>query len=246
MRCKGDHAVLEGPILIREALTAGSSLDLVLATPSFLASATARRLISDLTAPVSEVDERVLDEICDADSPKGIVALTSLPRGGLDDLPSLPPAGIYLYAHQLQDPGNLGALARAAEAFGASALLLSPNSVHPNHPRALRASAGSLLRLPVAVGVEADDLGGRALPADLTKVALVPRGGMSLEVFRPEPPLVLLLGSEGPGLPEVLVGQADLRLTIPLAEPVESLNVTVAASVVLWQLHQRRETGLSS
>jgi TrmH family RNA methyltransferase len=140
----------------------------------------------------------------------------------------------------MQDPGNLGALARTAEAFGASALLLSPNTVHPNHPRALRASAGSLLRLPVAVGVEAADLTARLLPAQMTTVALVPRGGIALQEYRPTFPLLLILGSEGPGLPDTLLQSAEALVTIPLAEPVESLNVTVAASVVLWQLQQQR------
>ncbi len=192
-----------------------------------------------LTAAVGEVDEQILEDLCDAYSPKGIVALVHLPRQGLDGLRSTPRNGVYLYGHQMQDPGNLGALARTAEAFGASALLLSPNTVHPNHPRALRASAGSLLRLPVAVGVEAADLTAQLLPAQMTTVALVPRDGIPLPDYRPTFPLLLILGSEGPGLPDTLLQRAQALVTIPLAEPVESLNVTVAASVVLWQLQQQ-------
>ncbi len=240
LRCKGDRAVLEGPHLVQEAIASGLELELVLATPTFLASAEARKLLPNLATPVSTVDEQILEDLCDADSPKGILAVVHLSRSGLGALPTLPETGVYLYGHQLQDPGNLGALARTAEAFGVSALLLSPNSVHPNHPRALRASAGSLLRQPVAVGVEPAELVTLALPVEPTSVALVPRGGTPLEEFRSSLPLLLFVGSEGGGLPDSILEQADALLTIPIAEPVESLNVTVAVSVVLWQLWQQR------
>ena len=244
LRCKGERAVLEGPHLVRESLESGSELLLVLATPAFLASEEARTLLPRLPTAVTEIDERILDELCDADSPKGILGVIELARGGLDEIPEFPKAGIYLYGYQIQDPGNLGALARTAEAFGVSAMILSPGTVHPNHPRALRASAGSLLRLPIAVGVEPAELSSSPLPGGLQKVALVPRGGTPLGQFRGTPPLLVILGSEGAGLPESIVGLADSHLTIPIAEPVESLNVTVAASVVLWHLQQQRATGL--
>ena len=244
LRCKGERAVLEGPHLVRESLESGSKLDLVLATPAFLATDEARDLLPRLPTTVTEIDERILDELCDADSPKGILGVIELPRGGLDQLEKLPDAGIYLYGYQIQDPGNLGALARTAEAFGVNALILSPGTVHPNHPRALRASAGSLLRLPVAVGAEPADLSPSALPGGIETLALVPRGGTPLGQFSAAPPLLLFLGSEGGGLPNSILRHADSRLTIPIAEPVESLNVTVAASIVLWHLQQQSAASL--
>lgn len=243
LRCKGDRAVLEGPHLVRESLDSGSKLDLVLATPAFLATDEARTLLPRLPPTVTEIDERILDELCDADSPKGILGVIALPRGGIEELKELTDAGIYIYAYKIQDPGNLGALARTAEAFGVSALILSPGTVHPNHPRALRASAGSLLRLPIAVGVEPEELSS-ALPGGLETLALAPRGGTPLGQFSAAPPLLLFLGSEGGGLPNSILRQADSLLTIPIAEPVESLNVTVATSIVLWQLQQHSATGL--
>ena len=240
LRCKGERAVLEGPHLVEEALACGLEMELVLATPAFLASQEARTLVPRISTTVTEVDERILDDLCDVDSPKGILGVLPLPRKGLHELEDLPSAGIYLYGYQIQDPGNLGALARTAEAFGVAALLLSPNTVHPNHPRALRASAGSLLRLPVAIGVEPSDLSSPPLPEGMRSLAMVPRGGTPLEQLLVEPPLLLILGSEGSGLPEPMLETADSLLTIPIAEAVESLNVTVAASVVLWQIQQQR------
>jgi TrmH family RNA methyltransferase len=149
-RSKGDLALLEGPHLIAEALAAGIALDEVLATPPFLATPEGRRLAALLPAAPLEVAPELLDGLTDADSPQGVLAVARLPRGGVAALP-VAPGRPYLYLDGLQDPGNLGALARVAEAAGAAGLALSPGCVHPNHPRALRASAGSLLRLPVAV-----------------------------------------------------------------------------------------------
>jgi len=238
LRCKGDSAVLEGPHLVQEALAAGLNLELVLATAEFLASAKAQSLLPNLSAPVTEIDAQILEDLCDADAPKGILGVVRLPRRGLGELQAPPGTKLYLYGYRIQDPGNLGALARTGEAFGVGALMLSPNTVHPNHPRALRASAGSLLRLSVAVGVEPADLSSSVLPRNLTSLALVPRGGTPLDQFRPDFPLLLMVGSEGTGLPEAILRQAESWLTIPISSTVESLNVTVAASVVLWHLQR--------
>jgi len=156
-RSKGARALLEGPHLLAAALDAGSPIETVVATAEFLASPAGRDLAAGLPCPLVTVEARLLEELADSDSPRGVLAVARLPRGGVEALPARP-GGTYLYVEGLQDPGNLGALARVAEAAGADGMALSAGTVHPNHPRALRASAGSLLRLPVAVGVEPDQL----------------------------------------------------------------------------------------
>jgi TrmH family RNA methyltransferase len=239
-RSKGDRALLEGPHLVGEALAAGLALETVLATPAFLAGAEGRALVRALAAPPVEVEPRLLDELADADSPRGILAVARLPRSGAAALPVVED-GVYLYAEGLQDPGNLGAIARAAEAAGAAGLALSPGTVHPNHPRALRGSAGSLLRLPVAADVEPEALAAHLAPIRPRWAALVPRDGE--ELYRApleEGALILMLGAEGPGLSPELAARADLRLAIPMAAGVESLNAAVAAAVVLFEIRRRR------
>lgn len=238
-RCKGDLALVEGPHLVAEAVAAGVELLDVLATPELLASAAGRRLAARLPVAPEPVAAEVLASVLDADSPRGVAAVARLPRPGVAALPRRPD-GVYLYLAGLQDPGNLGALARSAEAAGAAGLALAPGCVTPNHPRALRASAGSLLRLAVAVGVEAATLDRHLAPLSPRRVALVPRGGESLWAADLSGALVLLLGAEGPGLPEALAAGADLALTIPLAGDVESLNATVAAALVLFEIRRRR------
>jgi TrmH family RNA methyltransferase len=237
-RSKGDEALLEGPHLIGEALAAARSLTTLLATPEFLASADGRRLAPHLPFPPLEVEASLLDEVADSDSPRGIVAVAQLPRRGAEVLPAVD-AGVYVYAERIQDPGNLGALARVAEASGAAGLALSAGCVHPNHPRALRASAGSLLRLSVAYPAAVDDLDRRLAPLAARWWALVPRGGDDLYGVGLEGALVLALGAEGAGL-SAAVRDRCRALTIPVAPPVESLNVTVAAGVVLFEIRRRR------
>jgi TrmH family RNA methyltransferase len=237
-RCKGDLALLEGPHLVAEAVAARLPLRQVLASPQFLATGEGHRLAARLPGPPIEVAADLLRGLADADSPQGILAVAELPRRGVTSLPEAA-AGAYVFAEGLQDPGNLGALARVAEAAGAQGLALSPGTVHPNHPRALRASAGSLLRLPVAIEVEPVQLDRHLLSTSPRWACLVPRGGVSLFEADLAGPLVLALGSEGGGLSPALLARADLRLTIPLAPPVESLNVAVAAALALFEVRRR-------
>lgn len=244
-RSKGDRVLLEGPHLVAEAVACGLALEEVLAAPGFFESsaegAGLRRVLAALPEPPVEVAPEVLAALADADAPKGLLAVARLPRAGVESLPAVAD-GVYLFLEGLQDPGNLGAVARSAEAAGAAGLALGPGCAHPNHPRALRGSAGSLLRLPAAVGVEAEELDawlGRRLAARARWAALVPRDGEVLWEADLSGPLVLAVGAEGPGLSEALLRRADLRLTIPLAGPVESLNAAVAAALVLFEIRRR-------
>jgi RNA methyltransferase, TrmH family len=237
-RSKGERALLEGPHLVAEALAAGLLLDEVLATPPFLATPEGRRLARSLPVPPLEVAPELLDELTDADSPQGLLAVVRLPRAGVEALPVTPDRS-YLYLDGLQDPGNLGALARVAEAAGAAGLVLSPGCAHPNHPRALRASAGSLLRLPLAVGAEPDALDAHLVSTHPRWTALVPRDGEDLYSASLDGTLILAVGAEGPGLSSALLERASLRLTIPMEPAVESLNATVAAALVLFEVRRR-------
>ena len=244
-RSKGELALLEGPHLVAAALAAGIAVEEILATPAFLDAAAGRRLAPAFPVAPLEVSPDVLADLTDADSPRGLLAVARLPRRGVEALTVL--AGRpYLYLDGLQDPGNLGALARVAEAAGAAGVALSPGCAHPNHPRALRASAGSLLRLPVAVDAEPADLDRHLAVVQPRWAALVPRGGEDLYDAPLEGTLVLAVGAEGPGLSPALLARIDLRLTIPMEAPVESLNVTVAAALVLFEVRRRAPRATAS
>ncbi len=134
---------------------------------------------------------------------------------------------VTLALWRVSDPGNVGTLIRTADAFGA-AVALSPECADPTGPRALRATAGAIFRVPL---VDWDGLSG-------TRVALVAHGGDPLAELDLAPPLTFLLGSERAGLPEDL--DADAQATIPLPGDAESLNVAAAGAIALYELSRRR------
>lgn len=218
-----------------EALAAGLAFETVLATPEFVADPARAELLAALSEPPEEVETGLFAGLGDADSPQGILAVAHRPERGLDAIPES--ASLVVYVDGLQDPGNLGALARCAEAAGADALALAPGTAHVNHPRALRGSAGGLLRLAVASRVEAAEVADR-LP-DVLWAALATHGGTSLWNAPLPDRLILALGAEN-GLSPAVAARAGLALTIPLAPPVESLNAAVAAGIVLFEIARRR------
>lgn len=239
LRSKGEIAALEGPHLLDEALRRGVALESVWMTPEFLARGEGRALAQRLPAAPHPIDGALLRAATDADAPQGVLAVARLPRRGVEALPRRVD-GVYVFAERLQDPGNLGALARSAEAAGAVGLALGEGSVSPNHARALRASAGSLLRLPVAQAVTHDHLLAHLAELAPRAVALDPHVETDLYSADLAGALVLVVGAEGAGLSAATRASAALRVRIPLAAGVESLNAAIAAAVVLFEIHRRR------
>ena len=246
-----DLLLLEGPHLAIAAAEAGLTLRHLLVTPDF--QARHAELVDHIehesgTRAASIAPER-LREQADADAPQGIVAIAEPPRAWkmADSTAPLPSPGLHLYVDGIQDPGNLGAMARSAEAAGAASLLLSPGTTRPSHPRALRASAGSLLRTRLWTEVGVDQL-----PPDARCLALTPRqpdqdspptfGLFSNDPFpvhlSPTDSLILAVGGESRGLSPPLLDRADLLLSVSTAAAVESLNATVAASLALFDLRR--------
>jgi RNA methyltransferase, TrmH family len=135
---------------------------------------------------------------------------------------------------QVSDPGNVGTLMRTADAFGAG-VALSPECADPTSPRALRASAGAIFRVPLVAWDERPD----------RTVALVAHDGTPLAAARLEPPLTLLLGSEREGLPDDLIAHSE-TVTIHTPGEAESLNVAAAGAIALYELSSRRPGSATS
>jgi len=233
-RRQGDHLLLEGPHLLDEALRRGIEIESTLVTPRFRADSRWQSLLARLERPPLEVEEALLDELLDSDSPRGVLALGRRPTRDAGAIP-IGRDAVIVYLDGVQDPGNLGAIARVAEAFDVAALALGPGCAHPHHPRAQRAAAGSLLRLPVARIESPGAVAERLAPVAPTWVALEAHGGIAPGAAR-RGALVLVVGAEGGGVSAAAAGLVSERWTIPISPRVESLNVAVATGVALYAL----------
>jgi TrmH family RNA methyltransferase len=141
----------------------------------------------------------------------------------------------------LQDPGNVGTIVRTAAAFGATGIVTVEGSADPFGWKALRGAMGGTFRLPVAARGTIADVTASARDAKVRLVAAVPRGGTPLPRVDLRQPSAILLGGEGPGLNDAVLRAADETVTIPMRAPVESLNVAVAAALLLYEASRQRE-----
>ncbi|MGE5360344.1 MAG: TrmH family RNA methyltransferase [Bacteroidales bacterium] len=233
--------LLEGEHLVEEALRAGIPIAAVAATPAALAIPGSSDLLERAQrggAEAFRVAESVMAALSPVRTPSGIVALASRPRATTDDALQRQPS-LVVCAVDVQDPGNVGAIVRASEAGGATGVLLAGACADPFSWKALRGSMGSALRLVVAAA-PLDEAVDAARARGLKVLATVPRGGRTPYEVDLRAPCLLLVGGEGPGLAEGVVRGADDRITIPMRPPVESLNVAVAAALLVYEASRQR------
>jgi TrmH family RNA methyltransferase len=220
---------LEGDRLLDDARAAGAEIELVLVSE---AREDRARELESAGLEVIRVDEALLARKSALRTSPGVLALCRAPRSPEPSALRATPRALVLVVAGVADPGNLGALARSAEAAGASAFVVIEGGASPWNDKALRGSMGSLLRLPVHRFANADaaeralrELGYRQIRADT-------RGGRSLAGFDWSGPIALWVGSETGAAPSASNGFE--RVTIPMRGRAESLNVTVAASLLLY------------
>jgi TrmH family RNA methyltransferase len=199
------------------------------------------RRLHDLKVSVQFVADRVYNNLVETESSQGIIALVKLPRFQLSRV--LRDSPLLLLAHQLQDPGNLGTLIRSSEAFGVAAVLLTGHTVSAANQKAVRASAGSLLRVPVLSELNVDRFLDELRHDGFRLVAAIPRGGVDFREADYRESTALVVGNEGSGLPPNTLDRIDLRVTVSVATPVESLNVAVASSIILAEAARQRQRG---
>jgi RNA methyltransferase, TrmH family len=191
------------------------------------------------TARVVSVSTDVMQAISPVRTPSGVAALVRKRPSSIASLLSPFPA-LVIVAVDLQDPGNAGAVVRAAEAGGATGVVFCGVSADPWGWKALRAAMGSTFRLPVAREQDAATVSDELRRAGLVIVASVPRGGVAMHDVDFRSSTAVLLGGEGEGLPPALLETADRRVSIPMAEAVESLNVAVAAALLVYETRRQR------
>jgi TrmH family RNA methyltransferase len=243
-RHQRELVLLDGLHLIGEAIQAGMQLVGVAFSGTGMklsgAEALAREVESQGTEVLSVSDE-VLRAMTPVRTPSGVVALARRPGWTIEQA-FVPEPPLVLVGVDVQDPGNAGAMIRAAEAAGATAAVFTGASADPFGWKALRGAMGSAFRLPTLTATT-DDVFEAAHARGVKVAATVPRGGVPPCHAELGGPLVLLFGGEGPGLAASVVERTDMAVTIPMREPVESLNVSVAAALVLYEASRQRGFG---
>ena len=241
-RPEGNRIGLEGSRLVSDAIRSGLELEAVLASAS--AEKSLATLLTELDRPiiVLRTTDKLFASVAGTETPQGIAALLRAPQFAFDDLMrGVDPLIVVLVG--VQDPGNIGTILRSAEALGASGVIAAKGTAHPYSPKALRASAGSALRLPTLVELAAPVALAQLRVSGVKIVAASsPANPIASEPgnFDFRQPVALLIGNEGSGLPPEIERSADALIRIQLAEPVDSLNAGVAASLILYEAARQR------
>jgi TrmH family RNA methyltransferase len=191
---------------------------------------------------IAEASASVMAAVSPVRSPSPIVGLAGRPPA-VSAFEATPP--LVVIACDVQDPGNIGAIVRVAEASGASGFVAAGQCANPFAWKALRGSMGSSLRLPITVAARLEGAVSEARRHGCRIVATVPRGGDVLFGVNLKSPLALLIGGEGSGLGAGLTETADERVTIPMRPPVESLNAAVTAALVLYEARRQGDVATS-
>jgi TrmH family RNA methyltransferase len=234
----GGRVLLDGAHLLEEAISSGIPIDLAAFAPPLDGTALAARA-AGARARTVVVTPAVLAAISPVKQPSGVAAIARVGPRPLGKVLAHERA-LLLVLHEVQDPGNVGAAVRAAEACGATGVVTTAGTADPFGWKALRGSMGSALRVPIAARVPLAEIPGALRPRRISLVAALPRGGTPLPDVDLGRPCAIILGAEGAGIPEDVAALADERLSIPMRPPVESLNVAIAAALVLYEAARQR------
>ena len=237
-----DVILLDGVHLVTEAVAAGVPIRHVAVKTEAMNITEIGLLVEKLERSnvyVVMASTSVMDALSPVRSASTVVALADRPAMSEQKLYEQA-APLVVIAVDVQDPGNVGAIVRVAEAGGATGVVAAGACADPLGWKALRGSMGSALRLPILAQPEA----GRAIE-DARRhgcriVATTPRGGRSMFEADYTGAVAVLIGSEGPGLPPALVDGADERVTIPMQAPVESLNAAVTTALIVYEARRQR------
>jgi TrmH family RNA methyltransferase len=234
------HCAIEGLRIVEEALRSGLKFAAIFFASS--AGAKADRLLPQIGHRVDTLllPDKLFAEVVPSDTPQGVAALVRCKEFSLPELLTKAHPGPLLAIAGVQDPGNLGTILRSAEAFGAVGAILGEGTVSPYNSKVIRASAGSIFRLPTVRAKLAD-----ALPEmrqqSIRLIATSSHKGTPLPEAMLSGSLAIFVGSEGSGLPRELMAQMDELVAIPHSATVESLNAGVAASIVLYEAARQRK-----
>ncbi|WP_263354276.1 TrmH family RNA methyltransferase [Acidicapsa acidisoli] len=239
-RGSAEVVALEGFHLVEEALRSGLTIETI-----FIAQ-NSERLLNELrildSVEILALPEEVLASAVTTETSQPIAALA---RPQLWNWPDLlghaSSQTLIVILAGIQDPGNLGTILRSAEAFGATGAISLSGTVSHWNPKAMRASAGSVFRLPI-LSVSESDCFTHLRESSIQTLAAMAHEAQPLSKVDLVKSVALVIGAEGSGISDEIASQCDARITIPCPGPVESLNAGVAASILLYEASQQRTT----
>lgn len=235
--------VLEGARLCEEAVRSGISVETVLFTAHAREQYPVQTAAVCAAAPAYEITESLAAYIADTTAPQGLFCIACVPQQSPSSV-QLSPVGRYAALEAVQDPGNLGTMIRTAEAMGLDGLLLSDGCCDPYNPKVLRGSMGGVFRLPLfPVGDLAALLPHLAEQGMTTVACVVDADATVIQSLSLGAGTVAVIGNEGNGLSADTVTACTVRATIPMNGRAESLNASMAAGIVFWEM-TRKDTSV--
>jgi TrmH family RNA methyltransferase len=241
----GDCAI-EGLRILEEAIRSGLRFRAVFFRES--AQDRAERLLPQIGAQVETLllPDKLFDTLVPSESPQGVAALVRLKEFSLDDVTERLQVGPIVVLAGLQDPGNLGTILRSSEAFGSAGIVLGEGTVSPFNSKVVRASAGSVFRLPIvhrqgkSATTKLEEVSEKLRAQGVRLIATSSHKGTPVDQADLKSPAAIFFGNEGSGLPRDLMARMDESIAIPHTSQVESLNAAIAASIVLYEAERQR------
>jgi TrmH family RNA methyltransferase len=244
----GGDCAIEGLRILEEAIRSGLRFSAVFFRES--TQDRAERLLPQLGSQVETLllPDKLFDSLVPSESPQGVAALVRLKEFTLDDVVETErlQVGPIVVLAGLQDPGNLGTILRSSEAFGSAGVVLGEGTVSPFNSKVVRASAGSVFRLPVIHGhgksatAKLEEVSEKLRAQGVRLIATSSHKGTQLDQADLKSAVAIFFGNEGTGLPREVMSKMDEVVAIPHSAQVESLNAGVAASIVLYEAARQR------
>jgi len=245
-RKRHEAFLLEGATFVTEALDDEVSAILIVAlTPEFAGTERGKVMIAKAQKrriPVVLIAPKLFDEISPSETPQGVVAAVRQPLMEKVENLRVPNFARVVILEGLQDPSNVGAIIRTADAVGSLAVLYTKGTADPFNPKSVRASAGSLLHLPVLPTNSVEEAAKWLKENQFQIVGTVPQGGANIFESEFAKRVAILIGNEAKGLSEEAKKKSDLLVTIPMLSKVSSLNAAVAAGILLYEILRRHLT----
>ena len=240
-REKTKKTLLEGYRLISRAMESGFPIEECYFTPSMFLGKNEETLLNSLTkkgVQLIKVSESILQKISYRDKPEGLIALSPMQKHKLEDIPIVQ-NGLYLIVEGIEKPGNLGSILRSADASGVNGLIICDKCTDLYNPNVLRASTAALFYVPIAE-CSSEEAIGWLHTNNIKTLAATPHAQQNYDDINMSKSIAIVTGSEQYGLTPIWLENSDIKTRIPMCGKIDSLNVAIATSILLFEASRQR------